>query len=180
MIYTGAISNNRGVSEIVKAIKPIDNVELCIMGPQQDSVLKPFNKYVMSIGMKGRVHIISPVPHWAVTYTISTADLGVIFTKPTCMNHLFSMPNKLFEMTLAGVPIIVPDIPEMKKYVETEGIGLVTPPGDVKALTKTIRNMLDNIFKYKPTTKKLKDIQKRYNWDSQANKLIKFYEEILN
>lgn len=179
LIFTGAISNNRGIPEIVQAIKPIDNVELCIMGPQNDIALKSFNKFIMSIGMKDRVHIIPPVPHWAVTYTISTADIGVIFTKPTSMNHLFSMPNKLFETTLAGVPIIVPDIPEMKKFVETEGVGLVTPSCDVKSLTKTIRIMLDNIIKYKLTNKKLEDIKKRYDWNSQVIKLIKFYKDIL-
>ncbi len=179
LVYTGAIGQNRGVPEIAEAIKPLDDVHFCIMGPQKEPALSFFKSHVKKLGMVDRVHILPPVPHWEVTQTIKTADCGISFIQPSCLNYYYCLPNKLFESALAGLPMIVTDLPEMKNFVETEQVGLVTPAGDVTALTQTIKKMLANTQKYKPTKEKLDHIQKTYGWPAQAEKLVKLYQEIL-
>jgi len=132
------------------------------------------------LNMEDRVHILEPVPHWQVTETIKTADASIIFTKPTCMNHFYSSPNKLFESALAGLPIIAPDLPEMKKLVEGKGIGIITKADDVTELTVTIKKMLANANAYRPNAEKLETIKNEYGWEAQRNKLITLYQQVLN
>lgn len=178
-IYTGSIGIGRGVPEIVQAMEPIKNTHLCIMGPQRDNILYPFQEHVQALKMEQRVHIIAPVSHDAVTETVKSADAGILFTLPTCLNHLYCLPNKIFESAMAGLPIIGPDLPEIKKFIEEEEIGLVVESENIDLLSEAIKEMAQDPLKYRPSERKLEDLKEKWSWDAQAAKLVPFYQDIL-
>jgi glycosyltransferase involved in cell wall biosynthesis len=179
IIYTGGIGINRGVEEIVLALPHLDKVHLCIMGEQSPKIMKEFRLHVNNTGASAQVHFLTPVPHDQVTNTIKTADIGVYMIQPSCLNHFYCLPNKLFEMALSGLALVVSDVPEMAKFVTEEKIGLTSAPKDTMALVHSINQVLDNIDDYKPDAKKLADMRQRWAWPAQETKLLNFYKDIL-
>ena len=57
-------------------------------------------------------------------YTIS-ADVGIHAIKNSCLNHYYCMPNKLFEYAMAGLPVIVSNMKEMRDFVLLNQMGVV-------------------------------------------------------
>jgi glycosyltransferase involved in cell wall biosynthesis len=180
LVYIGDIGRNRGVEEIVEALSNVDNVDLCIIGPQNEKNLQRFNLHVEKLNMNDRIHILPPVPHWQVTETIKTADASIMFTKPTCLNHIYSSPNKLFEAALAGLPIIAPDLPEMKRLIEDMKVGVTTEAENIEKLTASIKTVLADTQLYRPNTEQLDTIRAKYSWRAQKEKLVDLYQRILN
>ena len=71
-----------------------------------------------------RVAMVPSAPHDELLTWTAGATLGTIPYENTGLNHLYCSPNKLWEYPAAGVPILASDMPEMKKKIETYGIGL--------------------------------------------------------
>lgn len=178
-VYTGGIGIGRGVPEITEAMQSVPNTHLCIMGPQREAILEPYMDLVRSLNMEERVHFLPPVPHHAVTETIKSADIGIMFTLPTCLNHLYCLPNKLFESAMAGLPIVGPDLPEIERFVKEEKIGIIAKAGDTVALSEAIAKMAGNPLKYRPSPERLNELQEKWSWPAQEKKLIPFYQRVL-
>ena len=56
-------------------------------------------------------------------------DIGLVIDRPETDNARFALPNKLFEYMMAGLAVVVPNVPAMARLVETEGIGRTYEPG---------------------------------------------------
>ena len=51
------------------------------------------------------------------------ATIGLSLEEDIGLNYRYALPNKLFDYIQAEVPVIVADLPEMKKLVETYQVG---------------------------------------------------------
>ena len=73
------------------------------------------------------VHFLPGVaPSDLLDYT-SSADVGLCLIENRCLSYYLSLPNKLFEYIVAGVPVIVSVFPEMTAIVESTGSGWAIP-----------------------------------------------------
>lgn len=178
-VYTGNIGITRGVPEIVEAMKPVYGTHLCIMGTQRDNILKEFNAHVSKLNMDERVHILPPVPHEAVTETIKSADISIMFILPSCSNYTYCSPNKLFEAAMAGLPIVGPDLPEIERFIIGEGIGVIVKAGDIKDLTRAIAETAQDPLRFRPDAQKLQALREKWSWSAQEKTLVPFYKRVL-
>lgn len=179
VVFTGSIGLNRGVPEVVEALGRLKNAHLAIMGSQQPQSIESINEIARTFNMNGRVHFLDAVPHWQVASTIGTADVGVCLTKGTHLNHVYAMPNKLFEMSLAGLPLVVSNLPMMGEYVKTEKIGVIVNPNYVASIEQGFLEILTHLDNYRPDPERLANLRQRWAWSAQAEKLLKFYEELI-
>jgi glycosyltransferase involved in cell wall biosynthesis len=102
-------------------------------------------------------------------------------------SHLFVLPSlaegqpiSLLEAWAARLPVIVTSVGDNSNMVSNKVTGYLVPPADVKALSNTILNAIQN-----PNLEELGNagynlVKKRYSWDIAANKLLKVYKEVLN
>ena len=121
--------------------------------------------------------------HQAVTAKVlldytSSADFGIIFYENNCLNHYYCLPNKMFEYLMAGLPVIVSNLYEIRKIVENNSIGVVatenTPTG-LKQAIETAQELdknqlINNIIKLKAI----------YNWEEQEKVLLRIYDYLVN
>ena len=80
-------------------------------------------------GARGRACTSSPPCRLAelLAWTAS-ADIGVQPIRNTCLNHLSTDSNKLFEYAMAGLPVVASDFPEIRRVVAAHDIGLLFDP----------------------------------------------------
>lgn len=111
----------------------IDAVANCESEPTLDMYLVPANpSYVDALReyaasrCPDRVRILDPLPYATLHRALSAYDIGIYVAPPVSFNHLWMLPNKVFDFVQARLALIVSPNPEMKHLVTEHGLGRVT------------------------------------------------------
>jgi glycosyltransferase involved in cell wall biosynthesis len=177
--YVGVISESRGVKEMVQAVALLPEqleVKLKLAGIFNPSNLED---EVKSFSGWNRVDFIGWQFHKDIMTMLRNARIGLVVLHPS-PNHIQSQPNKLFEYMSAGIPVIASDFPLWRKIIEDAGCGLLVNPLDTRAIAEAIRWLLEHPSEAETMGKQgQKAVFEYYNWEGEANKLLAFYNSIL-
>lgn len=95
-------------------------------------------------------------------------------------NYRESFPGKMFEYLSFGIPVIVSDFPLYQKVIDEVGCGLCVNPDSPTDLADAIEWMLANPEESQAMGRRGKQaIEARYNWPTEFQKLLDFYDHIL-
>lgn len=116
-IYLGAISAGRGWSQIVDAFRSLPSDKHVVFVGDG-----PAAKDIDAISREvPNVHWHPPVPITEVPQYAAGADVGISLIEDTCLSYRYCLPNKVHEYRIAGLPVIVSDLPELARFIgETE------------------------------------------------------------
>ena len=88
--------------------------------------------------------------------------------------------TKFFEYMQAGIPILCSDMPAWKRFVEEQGIGVTVDPEDPDDQRRKIQWLLDHPDERRVMGERGRHlVETQYNWQTQADKLVKLYNELL-
>lgn len=144
LLYQGGLMHGRGVHLILEAFeqRSTDSIVAVFMGYGEFETkireAQDFNENVF--------YFPAVSPDVVLDYTAS-ADIGIHMIQNTCLNHYYCMPNKFFEYSMAGLPIIISNMKEMADAVREYGFGSVinepTPDSINKAIDCLLSQNLD-------------------------------------
>ncbi|MGZ7030462.1 MAG: glycosyltransferase, partial [Thermoanaerobaculia bacterium] len=123
-------------------------------------------------GLSDRVTFLHSVPPAVLPQWLAGADMGVIPYQRVGLNHEYSTPNKLFEYMHVGVPILVNDLPEIRRIVNEVDFGLVVDCSDPGAIAKGIQKLLSDPERVKEMRANARAAAPRYSWDAQEEKIL--------
>ena len=81
-------------------------------------------------------------PDVLLDYT-SSADFGISTIEDSCLSYRYCLPNKMFEYLMAGIPVIVSNLYEMKRLVESNMVGTVAKENTSDVLKEAIKEAED-------------------------------------
>lgn len=84
------------------------------------------------------VTVHDPVPYSALVRTLNRYDVGISILPPVNFNHVWALPNKLFDYVQARLGVIVGPSPEKARIVEMERIGVVMKDFSPEALAAAV------------------------------------------
>lgn len=119
------------------------------------------------------------MPFEQVVAYIGGCDLGVISVEPITLSYRYCMPNKLFELALANVPIVSNKLDEIAEFIGEFGNGEVVDFASSAALAYTMFRMLEEKPRYVMGPQAQERLHARYSWAAQSAKLLAIYEAIL-
>jgi len=161
--------------QMIQSIGDLPDVHLALLGPNLPRSKTQVKQWAKRYFVEDRVHVIDPVPYQYVPSFINDATLGIVAMHGDNLNTEYAMPNKLFEMALAGIPIIVSDQLEIRNFVENHARGLVADCNDPQKIAQAIRTIADNPAKFDYSEEQLETIRKEFDWPAQAKKLKNLY-----
>lgn len=104
----------------------------------------------------------------------SSADYGTIFAPNNCLSYFYSLPNKLFEYIVCGLPIVTTPLYDMRKLIEDEKIGYATADFSEQAIYDTVKSITT-----RPDQALRDRIQAlhrdKYNWSIEERTLLDIY-----
>lgn len=173
--YVGAISKVRGVLKMVEAMQYLTEARLLLGGKFENEELR--NKATSSEGWDN-VDELGFLSREEVKNTLQKSVAGLVVLKPT-RSYIHSIPVKMFEYMVAGIPIIASDFKYWRELIEEEDCALFVNPEDSKAISKAIDALLRDKLKAENMGKNgKKAVLEKFNWRQEEQKLIEFYESI--
>ena len=142
--FTGSMKSWHGVGELLEAFAgtptPNDAPLPCLLlvgsGPEEQSL----RRRAAARDLCDRVLFAGRQPHTAIPAYVRRFDIGVAPYLP--MPNFYFHPLKIVEYLAAGVPVVYPDVGDLRALVG--GAGLTYRPEDCSRLTDRITSLLLN------------------------------------
>ncbi|WP_018628942.1 glycosyltransferase [Niabella aurantiaca] len=129
--------------------------------------------------LEDRVEMIHRLPPGELKNYTPHADLGFSLDGFTDENFLVSLPNKLFDYILAGIPVAATPLPEVKKVIEQYGAGFCLNSRIPKEMAAEVAGFLSDPERVRKARENAVTAGKELNWNREQEVLIKIYEPYL-
>jgi glycosyltransferase involved in cell wall biosynthesis len=167
------LSLGRAIVPIIESMKYID-AELIIAGKMDDSILDILQKFegwkktrYIGFGDKKKVHSIM---------NCSRVGLALFSLEP---NYVNALPTKMFEYMMEGLPVVVTDIPILRKIIDKYNFGFYINSLKPEDIADRVNWLLNNPeVANEMGLRGQKAVKCEYNWSIEAEKLIDVYKQI--
>ena len=166
ILYQGAVNVGRGIELMIETIKLLDNCVLVIIGT--GDIIEVLKQKVSSQTLENKVRFMGKVLPKDLRKFTPNATIGLSLEEDIGLNYRYALPNKLFDYIQAEVPVIVANLPEMKKLVETYQVGEILRERSPKSLAKLILKVISNNY-----TIALQKAKRELTWTREKDKLIR-------
>ncbi|MBN9294947.1 MAG: glycosyltransferase [Flavobacteriia bacterium] len=174
--YLGGLTEIRGVKEIIQSMIFVPDYRLNLAGAY--SPLSFRDELVHLDGWK-QVNELGFLNRKEVIETLNRSKVGLVTLYPQ-ENYLDSLPIKMFEYMLAGIPVVASDFPLWKSIIEDAECGLCIDPKDPESIGEALQKILsDDTRAIEMGRKGRKKVLEEYNWGIQEQKLYKIYDRLL-
>ena len=178
LVYSGGITFNRGLEQVIEAASRIDNLRFVMMGYGSEEYMDSLRKRIKKFKAEDKIQFFGPVPHQEVASYLSSADWGIAPIINICLSYYYCAPNKLFEFVQARLPILASNFPEMEKVVQDADLGYTFDPENPDTIEEVIKKMMNNEERRKEFREHTHSAAKRYNWKVEEEKLIGIYKSL--
>ncbi|MBO4649758.1 MAG: glycosyltransferase [Clostridiales bacterium] len=179
IMYHGAVVPGRDVERVIELVSINPEVKAVILGNCSDEYKKKLTDLVDSFGVNDRVAFHKAVPLVELWKYVGAVNVGMILARATCKNHLYSLPNKLFENIQAGTPVVCPNYPAFKSIVEKYKNGLMCDPEDMNSINECVDKLRTDNKLYNELKDNALKAKEELNWEKERNLLISAYSDLL-
>lgn len=137
-IYAGLHGIAQGLEKIIQAAAGLDDTSLAFIfvgdGPEKER-LQSLARTLHN------VRFLEPIPREAMPRIMASADIAIVSLKGVIPG---AVPSKIYEAMGSGVPVVLLATGEAADIVNETHAGIALQPGDIEALSKTLRHLADN------------------------------------
>jgi glycosyltransferase involved in cell wall biosynthesis len=176
LMQGGGINVDRGAEELIHAMLPhygLKNVLLVFIGAGDR--WNEIQQMVIELKLSDRITFIPRLPYDKMMSYTALCDLGISLDKPIGINYQLSLPNKLFDYIMAGLPVLTSPLTEVKKVVEEYQVGVCTENYDPAHIADKIKFMLEDADRYAFWKSNTEAAAKELCWENEEKVLDLVY-----
>lgn len=175
ILYQGAINFSRGIDKMIQAMQFLKNTQLWVIGNGPKKL--EFETLMKELQLENKVKFLGNVSPNQLKLITPKADLGLSLEEDYGISYRYALPNKIFDYTHAGIPILGTYLPEIKNTIETYGLGKTIENHSPEHIAAMIILMLDE--GKSPYSENQKNAAKVFNWANEEKKLEKIFAPFL-
>ncbi|MBX7052002.1 MAG: glycosyltransferase [Flavobacteriales bacterium] len=176
IILQGAyIDPDRGGEELVQAMQYLDDVMLLIIGSGR--AMEVLKGLMQKLNLQDKIRIMGKMPFLELRQYTMAADLGLSLDKPLHLNYTLSLPNKLFDYIHSLTPVLVSDLPELRRIVSTYEVGMIATSHEPRKLADAIQHALHH-SDYNQWKQNCLTAREELNWESEEQVLRSIYSKL--
>lgn len=177
ILYQGALNIGRGIEHVINVMDKINDAIFVIAG--SGGIEEELQRQVTLQKVEKKVIFVGKLPLEKLNQLTQKANIGLVLQEDISLSYHFVLPNRLFDFIRAGVPVLASSLPEIKKIVENEDIGLLTDSFEPETLLRKIEKLIydnDLILHFK---KNIEACKSKYYWENEEYKLFNIYQNLL-
>ena len=175
LLYQGAVNEGRCFETLIPAMKEV-NAKLLICGNgnffEQTRQLIKENKVEDKVELRGYV---SPADLVKIT---PQAYAGITLFEREGMNQYYSLANRFFDYTMAGIPQLCVNYPEYAEFNKEYNVAVLIDAVDSKSISIALNNLLTNSVVYESLRQNCITAREKWNWENEQLSLVSFYNAI--
>lgn len=172
-LYQGGLSDGRGIENMVEAFLQLrrEDVALVLMGygPLEEWVKKK------STGSRKIFFHEAVSPQVLLNYT-SGADYGLCLYENVCLNNYYCAPNKLFEYTMSGLPVLVSNLYELSRLCTQYSFGVVVENNGTEGIMQAVEALMEMDDEKMRENARL--FAEKFAWEKQEKVLLAEYSKL--
>lgn len=176
IIYHGKLAQEKGLDTLIEALKTVDKdkYHLVVIGEGQPKYKALFKGAIVSSGLVNNVTLLGFRDN--ILEYLRQADFGVL---PSIQPEALGIAN--LEYMMAGKAHICSDNGAQPEYVTNGVNGLLVPPGDAKALSKAINQLLNvPAMRSRLGVQAQHDFQEKLDYPIFYRKMTDLYRQLLD
>lgn len=168
ILYQGALNRERPLDKFINAVNKLgDEYAFVVMSGGEDIYSNyPSDNYFFIPYVEAPKHL-EITSHAYIGVLSYAVEKNSIFSP---LNVLYCAPNKVFEYSLFGVPMIGNDLPGLKYLFETTDSGVVCTENDEQSIINAILKIDCSYDEYSTNSKKFYD---SVNYEEQLTDILK-------
>jgi glycosyltransferase involved in cell wall biosynthesis len=180
VLHHGQFKPGRGIEELVRAA---DNPALRALDPA--FVLLGFGRLQPLLDdaarqRPGRVFVLPAVPPDELLDWVAGADVAYLGCPPVTLNLRLTIPNKLFEAMMAGVPVLAAQGTEQARLIAQEGVGTCF---DIDSTDELAAALMALLAMPEPERRALRQHCRTlaltsYSWERRSRPLVDLYRRL--
>lgn len=179
LLFQGAgINPERGVEELVLAMQFVDAEKYHLLIVGGGILFDHIVSLVKEKQLSDRITLLPKVPFEVLRYITRKADLGFTLDKPTNINHLYGLPNKIFDYLHEGVPVISSRLVEMEKIVSGYDVGLLIDDHQPEHIASIIKEAFADPERYKRWKMNTQKVKDELNWEKESRTILHLFEQV--
>jgi glycosyltransferase involved in cell wall biosynthesis len=177
IVQGSGLNHDRGLEELVQAMQLLpDTFRLLIIG--RGLVLEKLKQMCVDLRLTEKIDFIKTVSPSELTSITKSAFCGFSLDKNTCLNHYYSLPNKLFDYIAAGTPVIASNLPEVSHVVTDNNVGILIDEISPQNIADAVLKLSESKTQYRLYEENCLKAAQYLNWQYEEKELQKIFEEI--
>jgi len=168
ILYQGVINPFRGIDKAILAMHHLDHIIFKIAGdgPKREE----YEKLVIRENLQEKVLFLGKLLPEDLRKITLTADCGMSIEENGGESYYYSLPNKVLDCIQSRVPLILSDLPEMRRIKNQYNIGEIIKDHEPETIAHAIKAILN-----KGRTFYQPELEKAANqlcWENEELKLL--------
>lgn len=177
ILYHGLIAADRGLEALVTSVRDWrPGLRLVLRGHGDPDLVETLKAIAVRDGVAGRIAFEPSVPFAQIVAAANEADIGYFVQPDGSPQKRFTLPNKFFEYTMAGLAVVVSDLPEMAGLVRLHGHGRLVAQPDPALIAKTLNSLSPAVVN--DMKRKALAAARELCWDREEEKFLTLVEEL--
>ena len=169
ILYQGALNIGRGLECAIEAMQYVENAQLVLAG--EGDITENLKTRTTRLNVNDKVSFLGRIPLEKMKYITAQADLGISIEEDLGLNYRFALPNKLFDYIQQEIPVMVSNLPEMKRIVEHYQIGTILEKHAPKVMARQFEEALSDETLRKTWTTNLPTTANDLCWENEESVL---------
>ena len=148
ILFQGHITRDRNLDGICKAVSELPDYTLVLMGDGNEYIDYLKSKFPSTVF----IDYVKAPKHLEIT---SYAHIGIVTYDYYSLNTIYCAPNKIWEYSGFGIPMLANDIPGLQNTVGKNKAGICLDMNDSESIKNTIVSIEENYNDYSKNAKKM-------------------------
>jgi glycosyltransferase involved in cell wall biosynthesis len=177
------MDRNRLMQELLQALAAVvsDWPDLHFLGIG-DLLTDPYGdelrRLAQQLGIGDRIAFAPRQPWGRLQSYLAQSVAGMVLLADR-INFRWSLPTRLFEFMLHGVPVIASDVPLVREVVESCGCGILLDSARPEAIAAALRRLLADPAEARRLGERGRQaVLARYNWEAEMDRLEALYRAL--
>lgn len=183
LVYVGFLTKLRGLDLLIEAaaeyIKMGNDpasikIDIVGKGAERESLID----LVKQLHLEQSVTIHGWLDHQQVDELMAEANVGAL-TYRVCPHWNHTIPNKIFDYMLAGLPVLATEVTPIKRIINETESGLVCRDLDVRDIAEKLQRLRSPELRATMGKNGVNAVQSKYNWANDEKKLHAVIESLI-